>query len=304
MNVELVRVQTADGIRLDGALRRAEPGASRLPVDVVILHHGVGGNFYSENFFDPVGDELLARGCAALRVNNRGHDLAYNTPSGRLGAAFETVDDSRHDWKAWIDFAEQAGYRRVALWGHSLGAVKTIYFSAVQGDPRVACAIATSPPRFSYSDYLSRADGSQFRAYYDRARRALDENDPDGLLTITIPTSAILSARTYVDKYGPDERYDLLKLLPGVSVPILVTIGSEEGARPDSPDRFSFGGLAGKVATLAGQTPNLTFELISGADHMYTGKTDDLWSVVERWLATVAGAEQSAVGAVGRPAAG
>ena len=46
-----------------------------LAVDVVILHHGVGGNFYSPGMFEQYSDALLEQGCAVLRVNNRGHDL-------------------------------------------------------------------------------------------------------------------------------------------------------------------------------------------------------------------------------------
>ena len=39
MNVELVRVATADGVRLAGALRLPESSAvSSLPVDVVMMH--------------------------------------------------------------------------------------------------------------------------------------------------------------------------------------------------------------------------------------------------------------------------
>jgi pimeloyl-ACP methyl ester carboxylesterase len=286
MNVELVRTVAADGVRLAGMLRQpAVGGASRLPVDVVIMHHGVGGNFYNEYFQDQMADALLERGCAVLRVNNRGHDLAYNSPAGRLGAAFEVVNDCRHDWTAWIDLAEARGYQRIGLWGHSLGAVKTIYFLATQGDPRVARAIASSPPRFSYSAYLARPDRAAFLADYERARQMLDQGAPNDLLAVDIPTSVVLAARTYVDKYGPEERYDILKHLPNVAVPLLVTIGGEEGARPDSADRFPFGGLADQVVALAGRVPTLTFALIPGADHFYTGQTEALWAAVERWLA-------------------
>jgi pimeloyl-ACP methyl ester carboxylesterase len=289
MNVELVRTAAADGVRLVGTLRQPAAGsAARLPVDVVIMHHGVGGNFYNEHFQDVMGDALLERGCAVLRVNNRGHDLAYNSPAGRLGAAFEVVDDCRHDWTAWIDLAAARGYRRIGLWGHSLGAVKTIYFLATQGDARVVRAVASSPPRFSYSAYAARPDRAAFLADYERARQMLDQGAPDDLLAVDIPTSVVLAARTYVDKYGPDERYDIVRHLPGVSIPLLVTIGGEEGARPDSPDRFPFGGLAEQVAALADRQSNLTFELIPGADHFYTGTTDALWAAVERWLESAA----------------
>ncbi len=65
-----------------------------------------------------------------------------------------------------------------------------------------------------------------------------------------------------------------------------MTIGGLEGTQPDSPDRFSFGGLADRVAALAADVPNLTFELIPGADHSYAGTTDALWTVAHRWLTT------------------
>jgi hypothetical protein len=46
MMVDLVNVTTPDGMRLDGTWRMpAVQRASQLGVDVVILHHGVGGNF-------------------------------------------------------------------------------------------------------------------------------------------------------------------------------------------------------------------------------------------------------------------
>lgn len=285
MNVELVRVVTKDGVRLEGALRLPEStGSGRLPVDIVIFHHGVGGNFYVQTFFEPMSDHFLARGCAVLRVNNRGHDLAYNSPVGRLGAAFETVDDCRLDWAAWTDLAESRGFRKIGLWGQSLGAVKTIYALAVQPDPRIARAITTSPPRFSYSAYTARPDGAAFLASYERAQKLVDVGEPRSVIAADLPTSLMMAAGTYVEKYGPAERYDVLKHLPSVKTPLLVTIGGEEGIHDDKPDRFAFGGLAEKVAAQASDLPNVTFELIPGADHAYTNRHDELWAAVERWL--------------------
>jgi pimeloyl-ACP methyl ester carboxylesterase len=283
--VELVRVVTVDGVRLEGALRLPEsPDTSPLPVDLMIFHHGVGGNFYNPSFFEAMSDFFLDLGCAVLRVNNRGHDLAYNSPAGRLGAAFETVDDCRHDWTAWLDFAESRGYRQIGVWGQSLGAVKTTYFLSVQGDDRIARAITTSPPRFSYSLYRTRQHHEVFEEQLGRAQRAIEEGQPLQMLAFDIPTSLLITAATYVDKYGPAERYDILTHLPNVRTPLLVTIGGEEGVRPDGPDAFPFGGLAESVAALAKDLPNVTFELVPGADHAYTNRTDELWAVVERWL--------------------
>ena len=144
MMVDLVNVTTRDGIRLDGTWRKPSvQRASRLGVDVVILHHGVGGNFYSPGMFEPYSDALLEQGCAVLRVNNRGHDPMSRAVVGegvkQLGAAYEGMEDCTYDWEAWVDFAQAAGYQRIGLWGHSLGATKSIYYMATQHDPRAQC---------------------------------------------------------------------------------------------------------------------------------------------------------------------
>src|SRR5712691_12452383 len=83
MIVDLVSVTTRDGIRLDGTWRQPHlEKASQLGVDVVIFHHGVGGNFYGPGMFEQYSNALLERGCAVLRVNNRGHDPISRAVAG------------------------------------------------------------------------------------------------------------------------------------------------------------------------------------------------------------------------------
>lgn len=286
MNVELISVETSDGVTLDGSLRLPASQASDLPVDIVIMHHGIGGNFYRAYFFEAMAEQLLARGCAVIRANNRGHDLAYNAPPpfGRLGAAFENVDDCRRDWKAWLDLAEARGFNRVCVWGHSLGAVKTIYAAAQDNDDRIARLIASSPPRFSYSAYLARPDGDLFKASVDEAQALADAGKTDVLFPIQIPTGALMTTKVFFDKYGPEERYDILKHLPKITTPILVTVGGLEGARPEQVDRFAFEGLSETISGMAENQATLSSALIDGANHFYEDRTDALWSTVETWL--------------------
>ena len=288
MNVDLITIKASDGVQLDGVLRTPASGTSNsLHVDIVIMHHGVGGNFYRDSFQDQIAEKLLERGCAVLRVNNRGHDLAYNAPPPhrRIGAAFENVDECRQDWKTWIDYAQHRGFSNICVWGHSLGAVKNIYYLATENDARIARAISTSPPRFSYSAYNAHSDGHLFAASVKEGQALLDAGKPDAIFAIEIPTSAIMTPKTFFDKYGPEERYDILKLLPQIinvaKTPLLVTIGSLEG-QPKNPDRFAFQGLGDKVSALA--KGNLAYRLVDGADHSYTGVTDKLWQAIEGWL--------------------
>lgn len=288
MNGEIVGVETADAIPLDGILQ--EPtGSGSLPVDVMILHHGVGNNFYHHPMFSDLSVHLRAAGCAALCVNSRGHDTVYNVTTRhglkRLGAAYEVVDDCRHDWDAWIGFAATRGYRRIGLWGHSLGAVKTIYYLAVQPDPRVVCAVASSPPRQSYENYLTQPekDRTQFSSEYALAKKAIDEGEPSRLVETRYRRQTVFSAQTFADKYGPGSRYDVFKHIPQVTVPLLVTWGGLE-PQDSNPGRVGFYELPEAAPGLAKENPHAAFVEIPGADHPYTGKRAELWTEVEGWL--------------------
>ena len=279
MKVDLVSVQTADGVRLDGALRTPPaPSEARLGLDLVICHHGVGGNFYGQYFFDDMGARFLEQGCAVLRVNNRGHDQVYRTLRGKLGAAFEVVDDCRHDWRAWLDFAESAGYRRICVWGHSLGAVKTIYYQSVERDRRVVCAVASSPPRFAYDAFAASEDSARFKADMQQAQQLLAAGQPEATVEAAVPVQQSFSARTYVDKYGPESRYDIFAHVPKASVPMLITLGEQE------IDGLAFRDLAHRGPALQSATPGVSYQLIGGADHSYATHVPELWHTFRGWL--------------------
>jgi len=88
---------------------------------------------------------------------------------------------------------------------------------------------------------------------------------------------SIFSARTSLDKYGPQNRYDFFTLLPGVRTPLLITLGGEER---DS----GFRALAETGEALVKQIPGAGFPLIPGADHFYTGRSGELWAAARFWM--------------------
>ncbi len=280
--VELVRVATRDGVALAGMLRKPkEEGASRLGVDLVLLMHGSAGNFYSHGMFSQYTAALVEQGCAVLRVNNRGHDPVSVSGSRRFGNACEVIDDCLYDWEAWIDFAEAAGYERIALWGHSKGAVKSIYYMSVQHDPRVKCVVAASPPRWNFDHYAAMKEGQEFKQDYGRAEQLIDDGDPSALIEVNVPLRQLISAGSWIEKYGPDAKYDYLLHIPNVRVPLLLTIGSAE---EEGPIALAFRGMPRLLEKLAGELEQLTFELIPGADHGYSSQRQYLWDGVSRWL--------------------
>jgi pimeloyl-ACP methyl ester carboxylesterase len=287
MPLEIVSATTQDGIKLHGSLRRPEEGTKNaLPVDVLICHHGVAGNFYGSDMFDDFSDLATADGVAVIRANNRGHDpVSWATGPGgrkRIGAAYEVVSDCMQDWDAWITFAADQGFKNIGVLGHSLGGTKTIYYFGNRDDSRVRCAIAASPPRLSYSAFLRDPDGEEFSGYVAVAKAKLDEGDPSGLIDAALPVPFLGSAATYYDKYGPEEAVNILTHLPNVKLPLLAYHGTEEPAA-ELPMR----GVLEELTEVASTQANFSHAIIPNGDHFATGQRPYVWSVMRDWLSSL-----------------
>jgi len=284
MLVDLVQANTRDDVRLDGAFLAPSPGTrSQLKVDALLLIHGTGGNFYSSTLFDALTERLVQGGCGVLRANTRGHDgvsTAVTSRGGRrLGAAYEVVDDCRHDIAAWIEWLKQRAGPRVGLIGHSLGAVKCIYALAHDPGLPVVTLVAISPPRLSYSWFCASANAREFLDTYQRAERLVSDGAPAALMEVRLPLPFVIAAAGYVEKYGPDERYNFLKFLPNVPCPALITLGELEVA-----GNVAFQGLPEAIGEIAKRHPAVAVRTIAGADHFYTGVHADLARCLEEWL--------------------
>jgi pimeloyl-ACP methyl ester carboxylesterase len=260
--------------------------ARSLGIDAFCLVHGTGGNFYSSTLFDALAERFRQLGCGVLRVNTRGHDGISNASTvrggRRLGAAYEVVDECRSDLAGWIDWLRQQAGPRIALVGHSLGAVKGLY--AVAQEPQLApvCLVAVSPPRLSYEWFCSSPQGPEFLETYALAEKHVREGQPTALLDVKLPLPYAITAAGYVEKYGPDERYNFLKFIAGVTCPTLVTLGSVE-----IQNNTAFRGTAEALELVAGRHKPLRVQMVAGADHFYTGVREVLAECVASWLSTV-----------------
>jgi hypothetical protein len=288
MLVDLVEVTAPDGVRLHGALEAPPAEALREPrtsgpIDVWLCLHGTGSNFYAASTLAGLAPKLLASGAAVLRANTRGHDLMSTGPSaqGRAlqGAAFERVDEAPLDLAAWIDLLVKRGFARIGLLGHSLGAIKAIYTLARQHPPTVAALVAVSPPRLSYSHFLASHRADEFRRTFDQASELLRAGRGNELMLIRFPLPYYVSAAGFVDRYGPDEKYNILGLLPRVPCATLVTYGSSE-----LQGDVAFRGMSEAIEALASAHGTLQVAVIAGADHIYTGCHDALAARIGSWL--------------------
>jgi alpha-beta hydrolase superfamily lysophospholipase len=286
--VDLVQTTTRDGVRLDGMLQIPSATSVRpWPIDGVCCVHGTGGNFYGSTLFDDFANRCLERGVAVLRVNTRGHDGVSNavTVRGgrRLGAAYEIVDDCRPDLTAWVQFLGERVGPRIGLVGHSLGAVKCLYALAHEPALTAPCVVGISPPRLSYSWFCESPEGPAFLETYRQADALMQASQPAVLLDVKLPLPFVITAAGYVEKYGPDERYNYLRFLAGVRCPVLITLGELEVA-----DNMAFRGAKDALTALRPKAPNLNTATIPGANHFYADARPALLTELDRWLSQFA----------------
>jgi pimeloyl-ACP methyl ester carboxylesterase len=285
MMVDLVRVTTKDGLRLDGALRLPPAGTlCKTSLDAALFLHGVGSNFYTSGTLDGIAARLHQLGLALLPVNTRGHDNIYAASANfgrRLqGAAYEVVDECRHDVRAWVEFLKSRGYQRILLMGHSLGAIKAIYSQVHEPLPEVAGVLAMSPPRLSQRAFLQSRDSAIYFESLSTAEQMVAAGRGDELFLAKFPFPLIITASGYLDKYGPGERYNITRFGNQVPVPILYTYGSKEVADGGGP----FAGVPEALARLPAAGGSVEIAVIPGGDHFYTGVYEGLAEEIEAWL--------------------
>jgi pimeloyl-ACP methyl ester carboxylesterase len=297
MPTELVRTTTVDGLLLDGALHRpADSGDRQLGLDAVLLLHGAGGNFYGSPLLADLAVHLLQQGLHVLRVNTRGHDSVsmVSTRAGlqRQGAAYETVSQCCYDVAAWTQFLVDRGCHQVALLGHSLGALKAV-FAATHGAERVPrLVIALSPPRLSYQAFMDGPDRDRFAQIMEAAKTNVDNGNPGALLQSRFPFPLLITSANYVDKYGPQEKYNILRFAPRLPCPTLFVFGEQELVSGD----VTFAGLPESLQQLTYDSHVPELITIASADHMYTDAHDALAARILQWMRahTVGSADRGA----------
>ena len=283
MLVDLIRIAAADGMELDGAYFAPAGGAGAPgPVDAVLCIHGSGRNFYTAATAQ-MADDLRGQGYAALTLNTRGHDTVWmdRQTGAAAGNAYEILDESRQDLRAGVDYLAGLGHRRIALLGHSMGAVKVAYYAAVEDDPRVAAVVPVSPVRLSCSYYLESEDAAEFRANLETADRMEAEGRALDLFKVDFPITEMFAAAAYQDKHGPLERYNIIRHAPRIRAPLFVLAGSLE-------THTRLRGVPQDLVIAAVNSPRAEYRVLEGGNHSLTNMMPQAGAAVLEWLASLA----------------
>ncbi len=273
----LCRTTTSDGLLLDGAL--LTPSVSTGSAFVFV--HGTGSNFYAPGILEQLAQAAFAAGHIALRINTRGHDgiasIPTATKSVKGGATYEVVADCTHDITAWCDFLTAKGINRITLVGHSMGGVKAIYSQAHAPHAAVSRIVCLSPPRFCHQHWMSHPQGAAFRQHFEHAQSLVAAGLSETLFECRQPTPFLATAAGFIEKYGPDDRYDFISLLPSIRVPVVVLLGDQ--SQKESP---AFDSHAAELARLASEGVTVSFRLMAGTSMNYSGRAVEVWDVLNR----------------------
>lgn len=280
MQVELIRTKTVDGVLLDGSLQQADAAISSVNRTVWLLVHGTGGNFYSSGVLQIFAEQLVGGGQSAARINTRGHDVITAVGGG---AAFESIADCVHDLRAWVDWLVRRGFSQIVLVGHSLGGVKAIYSQAHDPHPNVVALVGVSPPRFCHAEWQTSPQAGAFRDHFRQATELAECGRGDELMLAQQPLPLWLTAAGFLAKYGPHDNYDFIPLLPRLTCPTLVIVGT--GSVESSP---AFEATPAAIGQQLKTQKHLCLQLVPGANTCYSGQLDAPVRLAREWFASVA----------------
>lgn len=275
--MQIHAVQTQDNVRLHLAFFPPE----NKDTPVVLCTHGVANAFYNTPLWE-VAQQIHQQGWGVALFNNRGHDwVSANPVDARwIGAAHERIEDSALDFQAGLDWLRTQGYRNIVIGGHSLGGLKANYSLRTLPAGSFRGLAMFSSPRLPDDQVWEWAKHEEILA---RCEALKDAGQGGSLLELEMPTNTpvmkgLMSAETYINKYGPTAVTTVLKAAAQITLPVFLLAGTEEAPQ------HSFAVDMEKALVNA---PSVTRVSVDGADHLYSGQSAEVAEAFSQWLATL-----------------
>lgn len=288
MKTTFCRTTTEDYLRLDGLLFEPDQKSS-----IGVLHiHGMGGNFYENVFLDSMAKEYTNAGYAFLTVNTSGHDfvadlaiISEKEERKRVGQVFERFEDCISDIDAWLNFFKSKGYNRLILQGHSLGAVKVVYYLSQKPESDVEALVLASPPDMLGLTRVQAAK-KNFKKDLAEAKELVAKGKGKTLLSNKIWDWYYISAETYLNIVADNAETDVFPILRGgnfkelesIKIPTLAFYGGADHAVVFSPEK--------DLATIKKHLKNEKSKtlIIGTASHSYFKHEEQTALAVVDWL--------------------
>jgi pimeloyl-ACP methyl ester carboxylesterase len=287
---QIVYVRSSDDVVSAGVM--FSPPQTQSKRLAVIWVHGWGVNFYLPSYVG-IGRALATLGYPTISVNTRMHDLGnvekYTSTGKRVrgGGYWGITSEDARDIAAWIGYAEQLGYSRVVLVGHSAGWASVGQYQVDSGDKRVAGLV------FASGEVVGNLQGSHDPNSGDpiwirQAQKLVDEGVGEDLLRIpNRPFPSFISAATELDMiHRPREYADFFGTQTSnppvlrVSCPLLAFFGTKGDVGGEKELLL----LKSSVQRLSKGPRSVKTTMITAGNHEYVGEEAQVAQTIAQWV--------------------
>jgi pimeloyl-ACP methyl ester carboxylesterase len=287
---QIVYVRSSDDV-VSGGVLFSPPRTQSKPLAVIWVH-GWGVNFYLPSYVG-IGRALAEQGYPTISVNTRMHDLGnvekYTSAGKRVrgGGYWGVTSEDARDIAAWIAYAEQLGYSRIVLVGHSAGWASVGRYQADSGDKRVAGLV------FASGEVVGNLKGSgdpnsDGQDWIRQAQKLVDEGLGEDLLRIpNRPLPSFISAATELDMIHRPQGYaDFFGTqtpnppILRVSCPLLAFFGTKGDVGGEKELLL----LKSSVQRLSRGPRSVKTAIISAGNHEYVGEEVQVAQTIAQWV--------------------
>jgi pimeloyl-ACP methyl ester carboxylesterase len=220
---------------------------------IVIMSHGSGANRHARGLFEQIAVALQLDGYNVLAFDFSGH-----------GESDDAIFNTMHaitDLKAAIDYAHQQGFKRIALFGHSFGALPCLEVASANIKTMVLLGALVGPVDWKWKENYSTEDlGKIFK---------------EGYITSSVNDGSRSIIKTDVHIFEEILAIDQKKLLSKVHCPVLIIHGN---ADQGEKDLLPFSQKALKLLPHGSE-----LEIIPGAGHLFLDHVAEVIALTRAW---------------------
>lgn len=286
MKQELVRINSIDNIEQPGILYSPNNDTNKIVIHV----HGLNGNFYENRFIDILAKSYTDNNYAFLTFNNRGRDFITELLKGNdftiIGGSLERFKDCILDIDGIVNWTKNKGYNEIILEGHSYGCNKVLYYYNHKKSDNIKKIVLLAP-----CDIPSEGKKFLSKEEYEKTKsdstRLVREGKESVLIDFPVMANGKIAAGTYYYDFLPGGENDFFRYNDGVN-------GKSEILNSiDIPTLIIFGDVDECVLTqpidivkeyLTNNINDCNIQIIEGADHLYSGRYEDLGKVIKKHM--------------------
>ena len=286
MKQELVRINSIDNIEQPGILYSPNNDTNKIVIHV----HGLNGNFYENRFIDILAKSYTDNNYAFLTFNNRGRDFITELLKGNdftlIGGSLERFKDCILDIDGIVNWTKNKGYNEIILEGHSYGCNKVLYYYNHKKSDNIKKIVLLAP-----CDIPSEGKKFLSKEEYEKTKsestRLVREGKESVLIDFPVMANGKIAAGTYYYDFLPGGENDFFRyndgangkseILNSIDIPTLIIFGDVDECVLTQPIDIVKEYLTNNIN-------DCNIQIIEGADHLYSGRYEDLGKVIKKHM--------------------